>query len=243
MELDALIAQITEEVCARIQSDNAPAPKGTSTEGLAKHIEYTLINPSIRIDEIRRMCETAKKMNLAGVCVPQWFVSTVKQLLAGSDIRVSTSVGLPGGKTVTAAKYAEVKEAVKNGADEIDIPVNMDLLMRGDFDGVKKDLEEAMTPASGRALVKAVLETGRISQTQIMDTIEVLKQCGIDYITVSSILCGCAHNVEEIGSVVRACKDSMKVKVLGHVKDRTTASAMIMAGADRIGTSAAESIA
>jgi len=240
MDLEALIAQITEEVCIRIQNENA---KIFGSADLARHMEYTLINPRIHIEEIRRMCEAAKQKNYACVCVPQWFVAVAKDLLQDSGTKVSTPVGLPGGTSSTAAKYAEVKEAVANGADEVDIPINMQLLQNSDLDGVKKDLEEAMGPAKDKALVKAVVETGSISSSQIAIAIEVCKQCNVEYVTVSNILSGRVHDASDVKEIVCLCNDEIKVKAIGEIKDYSTANTFIAVGIDRIGTSKAETMA
>ena len=238
MDLETLIAQITEEVCARIQGNNPQPFTGAKPTDLSAHIEYTFSNPAVTTDEVRRMCETAKTKKLAAVCVPQWLVAFAKEQLFGSDVKVSTPIGLPGGMSATAAKYAEVKEAVKNGADEVDIPLNMALLEKGDFEAVKKDLEEAMMPAKGRICIKAVVESG-MNQQQLATAVDIAKKSGVNYLAVSAITEQRAHDPGRIRELAAMCQGVVKLKLLGHIKDYSVASSLVAAGSYRIGTSAA----
>jgi deoxyribose-phosphate aldolase len=238
MDLDKLIAQITEEVCARIQANNPPPFTEPRTTNLSAHIEYTFSSPAVTTDDVRRMCETAKNKKLAAVCVPQWLVAFAKEQLFGSDVKVSTPVGLPGGMSATAAKYAEVKEAVKNGADEVDIPVNMELLTNGDYDAVRKDLEEAMMPAKGHICVKAVVESGAGPQ-QLAAAVDIAKKSGANFLAVSAITNQSLHDPIQVKELAGLCQGSVKLKLSGHIRDYSGASALVAAGGYRIGTSAA----
>jgi len=245
MDLDALIAQITDEVCLRIENDGAVdlgniQAAATVNIDVAGVMEYTAMDPQMKIEDVQNVCDAAKKKTFACVCVPQWFVAYAKEQLNGTNVKVCTSVSLPGGESSTAAKYAEVKEAVKNGADEVDIPINMSLLELGNLEELKNDLEEAMVPAKDKAVVKAVIEVGDISPDKRTAAIAECKQCHVDYITISSIVCGRAHDIEEAKKVVELCKGSIKVKAVGHIRDARAAGALISLGVDRIGTSAAE---
>lgn len=241
MDLDTLIAQITEEVCARIQG-NIPSPAAAprSTD-LSAHIEYTFNSPAVTTDEVRRMCETAKNKRLAAVCVPQWLVAFAKEQLFGSDVKVSTPIGLPGGVSATEAKYAEVKEAIKNGADEVDIPLNMDLLAAGDYEAVKKDLEEAMMPAKGLVCIKVVVESAAGPQ-QLAAAVDIAQKSGANYLTVSTVTSQRALDPGQVRELAGLCQGTMKLKVLGHIRDYSSASALVTAGGYRLGTSAAETL-
>ncbi len=241
MDLDTLIAQITEEVCARIQGNNPQPFKGLKPTDLSAHIEFTFSNPAVTTEDTRRMCETAKNKKFAAVCVPQWLVAFAKEQLFGSDVKVSTAVGLPGGTSATAAKYAEVKEAVKNGADEVDIPLNMALLAKGDYEAVKKDLEEAMMPAKGCICIKAVLESGAGPQQQTA-AVDIARNSGVNYLALSAITEQRMHDPGQVRELATLCQGALKLKLLGHIKDYSGASALVAAGGYRIGTSAAEAL-
>lgn len=240
MELEALIAQITKEVCLQIQNEGVQ--RSTLTD-MAGYIEFSMLNPHVKLDEIKRMCAVARQKKFAVVCIPQWFVAYAKEQLQGTDVIICTNVGFPGGNTSTAAKYAEVKEAVKNGADEVDIPVNMSMFESGDLESAKKDLEEAMVPAKDRAAVKAVIEFGGLSLEQKVSAVELCKKCGVDFIAISTILEGTSQNIEDIKKAVRICGDDMQIKAIGMITDIGTLNALISAGAQRIGTSKAELLA
>jgi len=237
MDLDKLIAQITNEVCSKIQFQT----NEVSPTGLADSLEYTLIDPRLTVTDIIKMCETAKSKNITCICVAQWFVDLAKQQLKGTNVNVSTCIGLPGGNSSTAAKYAEVKEAVKNGADEVDIPINMELAINGDFEGLKNDLEEAMVPAKNKAKVKAVIELGQLSDEKLEKAVQTCVNCGADYISVSSILSGRAHEIEEVKRVASICGNT-KIKAVGKIQDSSKTMELLKAGVLRIGTSAAIAI-
>lgn len=241
MDLETLIAQITDEICARIQGNAPQALSGPKPTDLSAHIEYTFSNPAVTTDEVRRMCEKAKNKKLASVCVPQWMVAFAKEQLFGSDVKVSTPVGLPGGMSSTAAKYAEVKEAVKNGADEVDIPLNMALLANGEYEAVKKDIEEAMMPAKGRICIKAVVELGLLPQ-QMAAAIDIAKKSGVEYLAVSAITGQQMHDPSRVRELAGLCQGTVKLKLLGHIKDYSGASALVAAGGYRIGTSSVEAL-
>ncbi len=239
MEIETLIAQITKEVYSRIQAENNGQDQRTDTYDLGKNIEYTLMDPRIRIDDIQQLCETAKQKRYACICVPQWFVAFAKDMVSGTDVRVCTAVGLPGGNSATEAKYAEVKQAVSNGLDEVDIPINMTLLNQENLEAVKRDIQQAMIPAKDKALVKAVIELGVTSKEKVTKAIKMLQECGIDFIVISNIISSRPYDMNDIKDFIGMCKDKMKVKVVGDIKTSQTANVMISAGVERIGTSVA----
>jgi len=239
MELEALIEQITLEVCSKLSEDM----QGGGSEEMAAHMEYAQLNPKARLDEILQVCAKAAQKKLAAVCVPQWFVADAKEALCGTGVKVCTIVSLPGGNTSTAAKYAEVKEAVRNGADEVEIPLNMTLVESGDMEGAKNDLEEAMVPAAGKVLVKAVIEIGALSHSQQQAAAQMCRQCDVDYITVSNILGGSGHSGDDIKNFVGWCARDVKVKAIGKIPDQSMMRTILNAGAERIASSNAQLMA
>jgi deoxyribose-phosphate aldolase len=238
MDLENIITKITEEVYARISEPPREAPGGNQGVS-ADRIEYSLLDPRMKIDAIDEACRTAKQKGYACICIPQWFIEHACGLLKGSSVKVCAPVGLPGGAAATAAKYAEVRQAVQNGAQEVDIPMNMELLKQGDLKGVKNDLEEAMVPARGKATVKAVLETGVLSPEQEEKAVALAQECGADYIVLSGILRGAAVEPRDVKRALDAAKGGLKVKAAGGIRDAGQAGALIAAGVHRIGTSSA----
>ena len=236
MELESIIARITEEVYARLGNDPDISQKKS---GLAGHIEYARLDPAMKIGDVRAACETVKAKGYAAICVPQWFVAFAKDMLKGSGVKVCTPVGLPGGASATAAKYAEVREAVSNGADEVEIPANIRLIEKGDLEAAKNDIEEAMMPARGRAVVKVVIEAGALSEEQQVQAVAVAKQCGADYIAISSALAPACLGPAELKKIIAACGGGIRIKVSGCVKTDEDAKRLLDAGAERAGTSVA----
>ena len=222
------------ETMDRIQDEAQQVSAGVLD--ISAHIEFIFNNPAITTDDVRRMCEAGKNKKLAAICVPQWLVAYAKEQLLGTNVKVSTPVSLPGGISATAAKYAEVKEAVKNGADEVDIPMNMDLLKKGDYIAVRKDLEEAIMPAKGKACVKVVVESG-ISRQQMMAAIDIIQTCGVSFLTVSTISARSMHGPEQVEELADLCGGAIKLKLMGNIKDNADVGALVSAGVYRIGTS------
>jgi len=222
-----------------IQSNIPHVSNGEQITDLSARIEYIFSNPALTTDDVHRMCETGKSKKLAAICIPQWLVAYAKQQLLGTNVKVSTPIGLPDGASATAAKYAEVKEAVKNGADEVNIPLNMDLIKKGDYLAAKKDLEEAIMPAKGRTSVKAVVESGITSQ-QMMSVIDIVKTSGVSFLTLSTILAQNRHDPEQVGEVVKLCGNDVNLMLMGNIRDYDSANVLIKAGGYRIGTSSIE---
>lgn len=240
MEFEALIEKITQEVYANVQGRDTAEPGNSGSIELASYFEYTQINPSVKIDEIRHICEQAKQRKYACVCVPQWFTAFAKDMLTGTNVNVCTPVSLPGGDTSTPGKYAEVKQAVINGADEVEIPLNMTLLKQGNIDAAKRDIQEAMIPAAGKALVKVLIETAVLSEEKETQAVKMAIDSGADYIVISNILSAKPHESSYIGKISGLCKGRSKLKVMGNIKDNIKAREVISAGADRYGSSQAQ---
>lgn len=236
MELDEIIRRITEEVYDKMRTgEPAAAAKGSS--GLPGNIEYAELNPAAKIQDIREACETARKKGYASLCVPQWFVSFVHESLKGSNVAISTMVGLPGGATSTYAKYAEVKEAVKNGATEVDIPVNMELIKKGKMDAAVNDLNEAMVPAVNKAKVAAVIETGSLNEQQLETAIKVALNCGVETICLSGVLSSGKISTADVKKVSSMINGKSKLKIIGGIDSASYANELISAGAARLTTS------
>jgi deoxyribose-phosphate aldolase len=227
MDIDRVVDRITQEVLNRISESD----KIGGSKNIGSNIEYAMFSPLAKVEDIRHVCQKAKTENLACVGVPQWFVVFAKSLLEDTDIKVCTPLSLPGGSAATPAKYAEANEAVKNGADEIAIPINMNLLRAGKLEELKNDFSEAMLPASKKAKVKAVVEFDQISNDDIKNAIAIVKACRADYFVISNILSGAQAKTQDVEKVRALCGD-MKIKVLGGVKNEQDAKEIISAGAD-----------
>jgi deoxyribose-phosphate aldolase len=236
LELDEIIRKITEEVYEKMREGEAlPATKESSA--LSGKIEYARLNPAAKIQDIREACETVRKKGYGSLCVPQWFVNFARESLEGCNVPISTFVGLPGGTSSTYAKYAEVKEAVKNGAGEVNIPVNMELIKKGKTDAAVNDLNGAKVPAVNKAKVAAVIETGSIDEQQLETAIGVALNCGVEYICLSGVLSSRKIGIAEVKKTSGMIGGKSKLKVMGGIDSAAFANELISAGAGKLTTS------
>ncbi len=229
MDIERVVEKITEEVYNRLAEPNA----GSTGSADKQRLEYAMFSPNAKVEDIRHICQKAKTENLSCVGVPQWFVAFAKTLLEDTNICICTPLSLPGGAAATAAKYAEVKEAVKNGAGEIAVPINMEMLKANKIEEAKNDFLDAMLPALGKAKVKAVVEFGSLSDRDIENAVAIAESGNADYFVISNILSGNRASVEDVKKVRVKCS-KISVKVLGGVQDEREAQILLDAGADAV---------
>ena len=248
MDIETIVAKVTQEVYARLteteQSGVKPAraPMLTGLE-LAGKLEHSLLNPDTSADKIRQGCDEAKKFGFANVCVSPYFVSLAKERLGGCNVGICVPVGFPHGAASTKAKCAEIREAILNGATELDVSLQIVAIKSGDFDAVEKDLCEMISVAGNRAKVKAIYEQGLLTDDEKQRTLAIIKKSGVDYVKISNALTGakaCMNDVKFVRSLVGP---GIGIKIDGGIKDAKTASILLWSGADRLGCSASVQIA
>lgn len=204
---------------------------------LNKMIDHTLLKADAREEQIRTLCQEAKEYDFASVCVNTGRVALCKQLLEGSDVKVCTVVGFPLGAMSTAAKAFETKQAVMDGADEIDMVMNIGLFKDCNYGDVQKDIEAVAEAASGRC-VKVIIETCLLEKAEIVKACEICMAAKADFVKTSTGFSTGGATVEDVKLMKETVKDQCKVKAAGGVRTLADMEAMIAAGADRIGTSA-----
>lgn len=155
-----------------------------------KELIYEYMNPKSTLVQVQEACEKTLAAHCAGICVPQWFVSTAKQALNGAA-KVITIVGLPGGTTSSFAKYAEAKQAIANGADGVIVTVNMDLCAAGDFAAAKNDLIASMAPAKKHDCAAAILDAAALSGEQLMEAGKLCMDAGVKTVYVANACDAC----------------------------------------------------
>lgn len=246
MDIEAIVAKVTQEVYARLaetQTGEKPAraPMLSGAE-LAGKLEHSLLNPDTSADKIRQGCEEAKKYGFANVCVSPYFVRFAKERLGGSNVGICVPVGFPHGAASTKAKCAEIREAILNGATELDVSLQIVAIKSGDFAAVEKDLCEMISVAGGRAKVKAIYEQGLLTDDEKQKTLAIIQKIGPDYVKISNALTGakaCMNDVKFVRSLVGP---KIGIKIDGGIKDAKTASILLWSGADRLGCSASVQI-
>ncbi|MUT66071.1 deoxyribose-phosphate aldolase [Paenibacillus sp. NEAU-GSW1] len=217
-------------------------PKSYSAAEVAAAIDHTALKAETTRTEIVKLCEEAKQHRFATVCVNPGWVKLAAGLLAASGVGVTTVVGFPLGATTTAAKAAETKDAIANGATEVDMVLNIGLLKSGDDEGVKKDVEGVVQASNGQAVVKVILETGLLTDEEKVRACLLCKEAGADFVKTSTGFGKGGATAEDIALMRQTVGPEMGVKASGGVRDLVTAQLMLASGATRIGASASVAI-
>jgi deoxyribose-phosphate aldolase len=210
--------------------------------GLAKYIDHTLLKPEATEAEILKLCAEARQYKFASVCVNPGWVKLCAQQLKGSGVMVCTVIGFPLGATSTAAKVCETRKALEDGADEIDMVLNIGALKSAQYELVEQDIR-AVKQACGRHVLKVILETSLLKDDEKVKACELSKRAGADFVKTSTGFGSGGATVADIALMRRTVGPEMGVKASGAVRDTQTAEAMIAAGATRIGASASIAIA
>lgn len=213
-----------------------------TAEQIAAAIDHTVLKAEATKDEIIKLCAEAKQYRFATVCVNPGYVALAAQELAGSGVGITTVAGFPLGATTTFAKAAEAKDAIANGATEVDMVINVGLIKSGDFEGVKRDVEGVVEACKGKAVVKVILETGLLTDEEKVRACELCKEAGADFVKTSTGFGKGGATVEDIALMRRTVGPEMGVKASGGVRDLETAVKMLEAGATRIGASSSVAI-
>ncbi|WP_055443505.1 deoxyribose-phosphate aldolase [Lacinutrix himadriensis] len=204
---------------------------------LNKYIDHTLLKATATKEDIMQVCKEALEHDFFSVCVNSCYVPLVKEALKNSDVKVCSVIGFPLGAMSTAAKVAETKQALKDGADEIDMVLNIGFLKSNDFDAVSKDIE-AVKKAMPDHTLKVILETCYLEDSEILKASALAIHAGADFIKTSTGFgTGGAtiNHVKLMQSVIENGKT--KIKASGGIRDTKTALEYIHLGVDRIGTS------
>jgi len=282
-ELDRLVAQIGEEILARV---GPPAKKGEGLNlpdqvcpgctqrcaqtcakntreiiaaganrvsasdkltkidpAIAAMIDHTILKPDATRDDVIKICREARQYGFASVCVNPYWVPLVKRELAGSSVLVCTVVGFPLGATSTEAKVCETENAIRQGAQEIDMVINVGALRSGDTETVRKDVT-AVADAThrGRAILKVILETALLNDEQKTLACQICKTAGADFVKTSTGFSTAGATAHDIALMRAAVGPTMGVKASGGIRALQDLHTMAAAGATRIGASASVKI-
>ncbi|MBD0383403.1 deoxyribose-phosphate aldolase [Paenibacillus sedimenti] len=209
---------------------------------IAQIIDHTLLKPEATKNEIVKICGEAKQYGFATVCVNPSWVPLAARELAGSNVGITTVIGFPLGATTTFAKMAEARDAIANGATEIDMVLNIGALKSGDLNTVQKDVEGVVQASNGQAVVKVILETGLLTDEEKVKACTICKQAGADFVKTSTGFGHGGATVEDIALMRKTVGHEMGVKASGGVRDLETARKIVAAGATRIGASSSIAI-
>ena len=203
---------------------------------LNKYIDHTLLKPEATKIQIENLCKEAIKYDFASVCVNPTHVAYCAKLLKNSDVKVCTVIGFPLGSNTTETKVFETKNAIENGADEIDMVINIGALKDKNYNFVKEDIESVVKAANSK-LVKVILETCLLTEEEVKEACKLSQEAKADYVKTSTGFSKSGASVEMVKIMYDTVHDTMKVKASGGVRTYDDAIKMIEAGASRIGTS------
>lgn len=206
-----------------------------------KLIDHTILKPDASIEAIKKICQEAKEYNFMSVCVNPAYISLCKEELKGSDVKVCTVIGFPLGATLPQAKVAETREAVMEGADEIDMVINVTMLKAKNDNYVYQEIERVRRSCVGKVL-KVIIETCLLTDEEKVRACLLAKKAGADFVKTSTGFSTGGATVHDVALMRKTVGNEMGVKASGGVRTHEDLLAMVEAGANRIGTSAGPKI-
>ncbi len=202
-----------------------------------RYIDHTQLAADATEEKIAKLCAEAAEYHFASVCVNSCWVKYCADKLRDTDVNVCTVVGFPLGAMVTRAKAYEAAAAVDDGADEVDMVINIGLLKDGKYDLVEKDIREVKEACSGK-LLKVIIECCLLTDEEKVKACELSEKAGADYVKTSTGFSKSGATAEDVALMRRTVGDRLGVKAAGGIRDAGTAKKMIAAGASRLGCSA-----
>ena len=204
--------------------------------GLNKYIDHTILKATASSADIQKLCEEAIEHEFYSVCVNGCYVADAKHLLQGTDVKVAAVVGFPLGAMTTASKVFEAKEAIENGASEIDMVINVAKLKDGEFDYVENEIR-LIKGAIGDNVLKVIIETCYLTDEEKVKACELSLVAKADFVKTSTGFGTGGATYEDVKLMKSVVGDNAKVKASGGVRDKETAQKYVDLGAERLGTS------
>jgi deoxyribose-phosphate aldolase len=210
-----------------------------SKPALASYIDHTLLKANATSEQIIKLCNEAKQFHFASVCVNPMHVSLCAELLRDSGVKVGTVVGFPLGANKTETKVFETQKALQDGANEIDMVMNIGALKSGNYSLVSREISDIVRTAHQQnALVKVILETSLLNEEEKIIASLLAVQAGADYVKTSTGFSSAGATVEDVALMRRVVGKEIGVKAAGGIRSLADAKKMISAGATRLGASA-----
>lgn len=202
---------------------------------LAKYIDHTILKAVATKQDVAKLCAEAAQYGFASVCVNPFWVSLCADLLKGSGVKVCTVIGFPLGANASKVKAFEAELAIKEGADEVDMVINIGALKSGMLDVVKEDIAAVREASKGKTL-KVIIETSYLTEEEKKTVCKICAECGVDFVKTSTGFSDAGAKAEDVKLMAEA--SGLAVKASGGIRSKEDALKMIEAGASRLGTSA-----
>lgn len=217
--------------------------KELSSQEIAGMIDHTLLKPEATPDEIKKLCEEAKTFGFASVCVNPCYVTLCRDILQDTNVKVCTVVGFPLGASTTEVKKIEADQALKNGAQELDMVINIGMLKNKNYQYVFNDINQVvMVAKKHKAICKVIIETALLNNEEKVIACLISKEAKADFVKTSTGFSKSGATEKDVALMKYVVGPSVGVKASGGIKTLNDAKLMIKSGADRIGTSASVKI-
>jgi len=210
-------------------------------EEMAKIIDHTNLRPYAKKEEIKKLCDEAIEYNFGAVCVNSSYVLYAYNILKNTEIKIAAVVGFPLGACTSETKAFETKNAIELGAEEIDMVLNVGFFRDGEYDFIKNDIQQVVSAAGG-AKVKVILETGFLTDEQIVKACDISKQAGAHYVKTSTGFGPMGAYYDHVYLMKQTVGNELGIKAAGGIRDAQKAVLLVNAGATRIGASASVNI-
>lgn len=205
---------------------------------IAAYIDHTVLKPTTLIADVENLCAEAKQYSFAAVCVPPLFVKKAKELTAGSNVKVATVIGFPFGYSAVEAKVAEIVLAIIDGADELDMVINISAVKNKDWQFLANEINTVMPIIRGKGkVIKMIIESGILTDEEIITCCDIYGAAGVDFMKTSTGYAEKGATVEAVQLMRKHLADTIKIKASGGIKNYNFARQLVEAGADRLGCS------
>jgi deoxyribose-phosphate aldolase len=210
---------------------------------IAQYIDHTLLKPATTIHELKKLCEEAIQFNFFAVCVPPPLVKNARSVLAGSAVKTATVIGFPFGYSVARAKQAEAQQAIQDGADELDVVINLVALRSKAWQYLELEMESIVEAAHAQnRLVKVIIESGILTDEEIIKCCEIYAKVGVDFLKTSTGYAEKGATIEAVQLMRQHLPSTIQIKASGGIRTYEQAEQYVKAGANRLGCSASVAI-
>ena len=256
MEKDELVERITREVLARLNDLKKAGQSGELSQGaeeasqrrrlapaaIAPYIDHTLLKPDATQDQIDKLCTEAAEYHFYSVCINTSWVAYCARKLRGTGVKVCAVVGFPLGAMEGRSKGFETRNAIENGADEIDMVINVGALKSGDLKTVEEDIRWVLRACRQTTVTKVIIETALLAEEEKVLACRIVKKTGADFVKTSTGFASRGATAEDVALMRRVVGPEMGIKAAGGVRSYSDAVSMIDAGATRLGSSSGVAI-
>jgi len=210
---------------------------------IASYIDHTVLKPTTTNDDIKKVCEEAIQFRFAAVCVPPPMVRKAKTLLQDSGVKTATVIGFPFGYSIARAKLAEAQQAIQDGADELDVVINLVALKNNAWSYLEQEMEDIVELChKNERLVKVIIESGVLTDEEIIKCCNIYANLKVDYVKTSTGYAEKGATIEAVKLMRANLPSEIKIKASGGIRNYEFAKQLVDAGADRLGCSASVAI-